>query len=416
MREIFITVKLVMKNLRANPGITFLTLFGVVIGITAVIVISSSGQGVKGYVINQVNSFGTDLIQVETKVPATKHISHQNALGQAMGIQITTLKLKDAEEIKKLPNVKNVYGANIGQEITSYQDSNKKVMLFGAGADVIKVDVNLKLSTGRFYDESEDNSLEQVAVIGSEIADVLFGEDNPLGKNIKIKDKNFRVIGVLEKRGTVSFFNFDELVYIPVKTLQKKILGVDYIKMISVQVKDMNQVEATQLEINDLMRKQHDIKDPNKDDFSVISIQEAQDMINDVFKTVNLLLMFLTSISLIVGGVGIMNVMYVAVVERTYEIGLRKAVVAKAKDILRQFLLEAIFITLAGGIIGILLGFSMSFLLSYIFTVLGYELQFMITGQALLLAGGFSITVGLIFGYYPARVAARLSQIGRAHV
>jgi putative ABC transport system permease protein len=165
------------------------------------------------------------------------------------------------------------------------------------------------------------------------------------------------------------------------------------------------------LDIEDAMRREHDITDPNKDDFSVTSMKEAQDMIGKVFSTINILLLAITSISLVVGGVGIMNIMYVAVVERTFEIGLRKAVGAKSGDILKQFLFEAIFITLMGGITGIILGFVFSFLLSYIFSQLGFGIQFPITLQSIILATGFSATVGIIFGYYPARKASRLTPM-----
>jgi len=411
MHEFIVSVKLAFKNLHSNIGRTVLTLIGVVIGITSVIVITSSGQGVKSFVLGQIGSFGTDVIQVEVKVPATKQTSSENAAGQAEGITVTTLKIKDAEEIGKLPEVEAYYAGTIGQELVSYQNVNKRIMLFGAGAQAPKVDTNAKIQEGNFYTEGDDRSLAQVAVIGSGVKDSLFGEEDALGKNIKIKDQNYKVIGVLEERGAMAFFSFDDMIYVPVQTLQKKILGVDYVRMISVKAKDEKMVDVMVEDIKDVMKRQHDITDPDKEDFAVSSVKELQDTISKVFGTINIMLLALTSISLIVSGVGIMNVMYVAVVERTFEIGLRKAVGAKSADILKQFLFEAIFITFAGGIVGIILGFLFSYLLSYIFSVLGFDLQFSITLQSLFLAVGFSMAVGIIFGFYPAHKASQLNPM-----
>ncbi len=411
LTELIISIKLAINNLRANLGRTVLTLVGVVIGVLAVILVSALGQGVKEYILKQVNSFGTDLIQVEVKVPATKQTSTSNAVGQATGIQITTLTLSDADALGKLPNIKSYYAASIDQELVSYQNFNKQVMLFGAGSQLPEVDANFGLKEGSFYFEADDRGLAQVAVIGSDISDAFFGGVDPIGKEIKIKDQKYRVIGVLAKRGTVGFFNFDEIIYIPVRTLQKKILGVNYVRMIGLRVSDQNAIDETTANIIFEMRKLHKITDPNKDDFGVMSIKDAQNTINSVFNTINILLLALTSISLLVGGVGIMNIMYVAVAERTFEIGLRKAVGAKAKNILRQFLWEAIFITFFGGIIGIMLGYLLLLILSYLSSSFGYPINLAISANAIFLAVGFSFLTGIVFGYYPARVASKLSPM-----
>lgn len=410
-KDLLLSIELASRNLRSNKGRTILTLVGIVIGITSVIVIMSSGQGVKGFILGQIEGFGTDVIQIETKVPNTGKNSSANAGGQAQGIQITTLRVEDADSIAKMGNVQAVNPGTIGQEIVSYQNVNKRAMIYGNGSDAPRVDGNLKMSEGTFYTDAEDRSLAQVIVIGSEIRDSLFGKEEALGKSVKIKGQSYRVIGVIEKRGTVAFFNYDTLVYMPTRTVLKKILGVDYIRFITVKVRDASRLEESILDLTDRLRDRHDITDPNKDDFSVTSIKEAQDTINKVFGTINILLLALTSISLIVGGVGIMNVMYVAVTERTFEIGLRKAVGAKSTDILKQFLFEAIFITFLGGAVGIVLGFLFSALLSYVFRTLGYNLQFVTTWQSLLLATGFSVGVGILFGYYPARKASQLSPM-----
>ena len=194
MHEFILSIKMAFKNLRTNIGRTILTLVGIVIGITSVIVIMSSGQGVKGYVLGQVSSFGNDTIQIEVKVPATGKTSTQNAIGQAQGIQITTLKQSDADAIAKLPNIAGMYTANFTQEIASYQGTKKRTLLFGTSAGVLGADPGVKIREGDFFSESDDRSLAQVAVIGPDIAQTFFGNDNALGKEIKIHNQNFKII------------------------------------------------------------------------------------------------------------------------------------------------------------------------------------------------------------------------------
>lgn len=409
--ELKLSIKLALHNLRTNVGRTVLTLVGIVIGITSVILIMSSGQGVKSFILDLLGTFGNDTIQVEVKVPAAGKTSAQNAFGQAMGIQITTLKQSDADAIAKLPNIDALYTANFTQEITSYQDTKKRALLFGTSADAPWVDPGVKIEEGNFFSTGDDRGLAQVVVIGPDIKQIFFGDGEAIGKEIKIRNQNYKVVGVLAKRGTFGIINYDELIYLPVLTLDKKILGIDYLRNILIKVKDENQLDATVADITDTMRREHNITDPGKDDFSVTSLKEVQNIIGTVFNTINILLLALTSISLIVGGVGIMNVMYVAVVERTFEIGLRKAVGAKSRDILKQFLLEAIFVTLLGGIVGIILGFLLTLLLAYIFTTLGFAIKFPVTSQSLVIAVGFSMAVGILFGYYPARKASQLTPM-----
>jgi ABC-type antimicrobial peptide transport system permease subunit len=361
--------------------------------------------------MGQFDSYGNDLIQVETKVPATSSTSVANGMGQAMGIQITTLKISDGEEIGKLPNIYGYAAGTMGQEIASYKNKNKRAMLFGNGANYPLIDTGIKVAEGTFYTENEDNSLAQVVIIGQDIKDTLFENEDAVGKDIKIKGMNFKVIGVLQKRGTVAFFNYDELIYIPVQTLQKKILGINYVRYISIKVKDVNKIDETAADVKDLLKRLHRTPKVEQEDFSVMTMQEAQQIMDNVFSTITILLLALTSISLIVGGVGIMNIMYVAVVERTFEIGLRKAVGAKSKDILRQFLFEAVIITCLGGIAGIILGFILNLAFSYIFSVLGFALKLSLTPNSVLLGVGFSAATGIIFGYYPAWKASKLSPI-----
>ncbi|MFH0856628.1 MAG: ABC transporter permease [bacterium] len=390
---------------------SFLTILAVAVGIGIVIIVLSSGAGMEKFISNQLDSFGTDLIEVEVKVPSTKQASVANAAGQAMGITITTLKSDDMDAVMKLPNIKNGYSMVMGQDLVNYQNESKKVMLMGVSPQASIVDKATKLAEGDFITEEDDKGLAQAAVLGFKVKEKLFGDDDAIGKYIKIKRKNFRVSGVLEKRGAMMGMDFDNLIYVPLKTLQKKILGIEHVSAIFMQVADMDLVNATKEDIEILLRERHNISDPTKDDFAVMSMLEAKEMMDKVFGGITLLLLALAAISLVVGGVGIMNIMYVSVVERTYEIGLRKALGAKNNDIMRQFLFEALLLTLTGGIVGILGGLSLTFLVSVIAKMKNFDLPFVISFNSLLVGVGFSGLMGLFFGIYPAKKAATLDPI-----
>jgi putative ABC transport system permease protein len=407
----FQPLRFALKTVVTHKTRTALALLGVVIGVFAVVVVMTLGDGVKGFILGQVESFGTDLIQVEVKIPSTGTMSSENATGRVQGTQITTLTVKDGEAMRKVPNVKAVYAGSIGQERATYGSIGKRIFLFGAGADVIRVDENIKLSQGRFFTADEDASLARVAVLGSETKNTFFGENEAVGEFITLKGEKYRVIGVLAPRGAVAFLNFDTFTYVPIQTLGKKILGVEYVQMISVKLVDSALEAETVADIVALLRKRHDIGNPDKDDFSVTSTKEAQKTLSTVLGSLTILLLALTSISLIVGGVGIMNVMYVSVSERTSEIGLRKAVGATSGGILRQFLFEALIITLLGGLIGIGLGVLLSFGLSLLFSYLGFTLALRFSFSSFILGAGFSMAVGLIFGIAPAYRASKLSPM-----
>lgn len=409
--ELILAIKLAVKNLRSNVGRTVLSLLGIVIGVAAVIVVLSLGAGLRNFVIGQVESFGTDIFNVEVKVPKTEHTSSQNAGAMVGGTQITTLKIEDAEEIAKLSNVRAWYGGIMSQQLTSYRDKNKQAILMGLTAGVVDADEKTEVESGRMYTEEEDKSLEQLAVLGSDVKESFFGQEEAVGRTIKIKGQSYKVVGVLKKRGMTGFFNFDNTIYIPMRTLQKKIMGIDYIQFAIFRMKDTAKAELTVLEATDIMRDQHDIEDPDDDDFAITSIVQAKEIVGKVLSVINILLLSLTSISLLVGGVGIMNVMYVAVAERTYEIGLRKSLGAKNSDILKQFLFEAIFLTIIGGFLGVAIGFVISQVAGYFAERVGFFVQFQITLFSILLSAGFSAGVGILFGFWPARRASKLTPM-----
>ncbi len=411
MKKTLQSLRFALRTVGSHKTRTALALLGVMIGVFSVVVVMALGSGVKNFVLGQVESFGTDLIQVEVKVPNTSTFSNDNASSRAQGTQITTLLLEDKDEIKKLPNILSAYGGTIGQERATAGSIGKRILLFGASYEVAFVDQKATLAEGRFYTEEEDTSQARVVVLGSGVKETFFGSGEAVGESITMKGEKYRVVGVLESRGAAGFFDLDSLAYVPAKTLQKKILGVDYVQMISVRMKDISREEETVADIVGLLRKRHDITNPDKDDFSVTSTKQAQETLGDVLGSLTILLLALTSIALVVGGVGIMNVMYVSVTERTSEIGLRKALGATSQDILTQFLFEALIITLLGGLIGIVLGVGASLGLSAIFEALGFAFQLQFTWAALLLGALFSLVVGIIFGLAPAYRAAQLSPM-----
>ena len=411
MFELLLSVKFAVKSLTDNLGRTLLTLSGIIIGTLAVLSVLSLGDALQGFVLAQMSSFGNDIIQVEVKVPTTQKNSTANAQGLAQGIQITTLTLKDGVAIGRLPNVKAWYGASIGQELATYQDTAKRVMIFGAGPDATIVDQGAKIAEGSFYAESDDTAAAQVVVLGSSVRETFFGTGQAVGQMIKLKNQNYRVVGVLEKRGSTGFVSFDDFVYVPIQTLQKKILGVDYVTMLQIKVADESKSDSTALDIEDLLRGRHAIKDAKDDDFAVTTMKEARATLDTVFGALRILLLALASISLAVSGVGIMNVMFVAVTERTTEIGLRKAVGARNKDILRQFLAESVGVALSGGIVGTLLGIGLIWLAYWGAGVAGLAVTFAIGWNNIALALGFSLVAGLLFGVYPAWKASQITPI-----
>lgn len=403
-------IKSAFNSLRKNKIRSLLTVLGISVGIVAVVVVMSAGNSLRGFVSGQLEIFGPNLIQVEVKVPTAKKNSMANAIGLATGITITTLTMEDAEAISRLRNVEAVSPELTGQELISYQNQIKKVMLWGAGEDFLKIH-RMDMEEGRIFSKEENDSLSKVVVLGAKVKEKLFGDSDPIGKNIKLHRSNYKVIGVLARQGAAGFMDMDSIVYLPVKTLQKRILGIDHILFMSLAVNDTQKADDVADEITQLLRRRHNISDPNKDDFSVTTMAEAQEMINTIFNGLTILLLALVAISLLVGGVGIMNIMYVTVSERTYEIGLRKAVGATNNDIFLQFLFESLAMTIAAGLLGVIIGLSLVFLVSFLASLQGWDFSFNLSVWGILISLIFSLTVGLIFGLTPARRASLLDPV-----
>ncbi len=406
-----------IRGIKSNPSRTLLTTLGIMIGIGTVILVLSAGEGFKSYINAQVEAYGTNTVIVQTSIPAsTKARSSSGATSKeaknsaSNAVPITTLKIRDVEDIKNIPNVKNAYGASVGQQIVTYKGISKTSFIFGASAARFDIDKGV-IAKGRGYNTQEDKSLAQVAVLGSKIATDLFGDSDPLGELVRIGNNNFKIIGVYESKGGFGPMNEDEQVFIPVTTLQKKIQGIDYLIYSVVELIDNNKADATSLDIADVLRHNHYINDPAKDDFKVQTQKESLSTFDTILKAVTFLLIAIASISLIVGGVGVMNIMYVVVTERIGEIGLKKALGARAKDILYEFLIEAVLLTIIGGVIGIIGGSFFSFLIAKYAQSTGLAWKFVVPLWGVIVSVSVSMIIGVVFGVFPAQNAARLDPI-----
>lgn len=406
----FTSLTIAISALKRNKTRTALTVLGIIIGIASVITVMTAGEGLKQFVVGQVSAFGTDYIEVEIKIPAAGKNSTANAGALAQGITITTLTLDDAGALRKISNIKNNYSGTMGQQLVAYQGENKQASLFGTSPSFIDIDTGT-VQDGRFYSQDEDNGLASVVVLGDGVKKDLFGDQPAVNELIRIGQQKFRVIGVMAPKGSAGFLNMDDFIFMPIQTLQKKVMGIDHITFIFNQVYDTTRSEETADEIRSVLRTRHDITDPDKEDFSVTTMAEALDTLDTIFGAISLLLLAVAGISLVVGGVGIMNIMYVSVAERTYEIGLRKAVGATRQTILLQFLWEAIIVTLFGAFIGIILGLSQAWLISVGAQLAGFNLPFVFVPGAIVMACGVAISIGLFFGIFPARQAARLDPV-----
>jgi len=397
-----------LKALLANKVRTLLTTLGIMIGIATVILVLSAGAGFRQLINDQIATFGTNTLYVQTKVPSSsKNVAASDDPGS--GVVITTLTQRDLDSVKRLPNVVNSYGIVLGQAVANYRNNQKSAVYLGASAARFEIDQSA-LQAGRFYTTAEDNSAAQVVILGNKIAQTLFKQDEPIGKLVRIGSLNFSVIGVYEPSGGLGGGN-DDYLFMPLNTAQKKMLGINYLVQAVVQIQDLNLSDLTAADISQAIRRNHGINDPAKDDFKVTTQAQILDIFNTIFGGITLLLIAIAAISLIVGGVGIMNIMYVVVTERTAEIGLRKALGAKNFNILQEFLIEAVLVTLLGGFIGILFGAFLSWLVTLVAVSSGLAWSFVLPWYAVAIGFGVSAAIGISFGVLPALNAAKLDPI-----
>lgn len=404
IRHVF---KTSLSGLKANKSRSFLTILGIVIGITAIILVMAIGEGAQNLILGQLQGMGSKTIVV---VPG-KQPSGPSDVGQIFS---DSLKQKDLDLLQRkenVPTLGQIMPVVFGGDTASYGAETYRPTVFGA-TPLISTIFNIYTEQGRFFNDDDVKGLADVAVIGSEVKKQLFGESDVLGQKIRIKGVNFTVIGVLPSKGQVSFFDFDKMVVVPYTTAQQYLFGIKYFHRFIIQADSDSSIERTVSDVRNTLRNSHNITDPDKDDFFVETQKDIAASLGIITTVITMLLTSVAAISLVVGGIGIMNIMLVSVTERTKEIGLRKALGATQKDILMQFLLEAVLLTGIGGIVGIALGAGLSFIVSFVLTKsLAIDWAFAFPVNGALLGLGVSATIGLIFGLYPARLAARKSPI-----
>jgi len=378
-------------------------MLGIIIGVMAVVLVMSVGAGAQSLIVDQVRGRGTDLIAVLAGAS-----EEDGPPAQAMGIVITTLTEDDMEALLDKGNVthiKNAAGYVGGNDVLRWQSNERSVTFTGTTASYADIE-KIEMASGRFFDETEGKQGDHVMVLGSDIADEIFEGQDPVGEFVKLKGKNFKVIGVREAVGGSLFEDVDKSVIIPLPVAQRELLGVKHLSFIRLKVDDERYLRDTVEEVKQVMIERH-----GEEDFSVRNIADAVAILETITGALKFFLVAVAGISLFVGGVGIMNIMLISVKEKTREIGLRKSVGAKEVDILQQFLVESVVLTLVGGGIGTIIGLLISLGVALGVQAAGFEYQFIVSAYSVIVALGVAGAIGLVFGIVPARKAARLDPI-----
>lgn len=387
--------QLAFDALVANKMRTLLTMLGVIIGVMSVILLVSMGQGVKADVTGQISGLGSNLLFV---MPGRFDLSAGDSGSGGNGIPTYKLRPDDVDLISKRANLSaGALGVVEAPTRITYKNRNRRIIVVCTNETYPEV-MSRPLEEGRFYTKSQLDASRRVAVIGKTTANALFGTISPIGKQVKIGDQKFVIVGVMSAKGMMMGQDFDDGVWVPI-TLSNSIVSHDRISEIVVKASDADRIDETKKEVEDILLKKH-----TRDDFTVFTQGETLSLLKNILNIMTLMLAGIASISLLVGGIGIMNIMLVSVTERTREIGIRKAVGARTSDIMVQFIIEAVLLSAFGGLIGILLGIGLAL-------ILNNWLPAQISAWSVSLAFFFSAGVGVFFGVYPAWKAARLDPI-----
>jgi putative ABC transport system permease protein len=395
-------LRIALVAIRRNAVRSALTMLGVIIGVASVIAMIALGSGARAAIDDQIQQQGTNVIYVSA-----------GSFGRGPGVarggagSTSTLTLEDAQTIARdIPLIARMSPMVRGRAQVVAGNQNWNTSVEGGTEDYIVIR-NWPIASGDDFTARDVLVAEKVALLGPTVAKTLFPDSDPVGQIIRVKNLPFRVVGVLTSKGQNQWGqDQDDLIIAPYTTVQKKLLGITYIQQVVLSATSSENVEPAAVEITKLMRQRHKIQDPTDDDFTVRTVAEMAATRTEMANTMTMLLMSVASVSLLVGGIGIMNIMLVSVTERTREIGLRMAVGARTRDILRQFLAEAVSLSIVGGAVGVLLGMSVSRLLT---TGLGWPT--VITPTSIIVAFAFAGAVGVFFGFYPARKAAELDPI-----
>ncbi len=394
------SVQIAVTALLGNKLRSILTMLGIIIGVGAVIAMISIGMGVKQNVTNSIASLGSNMLIV---MPGS---TNKGGVRSAAGSS-QKLKYEDAEAIKKkIKNIDYVSPTVNGSYQIVNGHENWNSLVYGVTPEYLKIR-DLTIGTGSFITQNDLNSRNRVAVIGTTVATNLFESENPVGKNIRINNQPYKVIGVIESKGQSSMGqDQDDVVIIPLTTAQERLMGITYIRSINIQVSSADKIESVQGQVETLLRQRHHIVGDKEDDFTVRNLTSLMETMTSTTTMLTLFLGSIAAISLLVGGIGIMNIMMVSVTERTREIGIRKALGATFKNIMMQFLIESVVIGVIGGLLGVAVGVGIALAIAK--TGL---FQTVITAAPILISFSFSVGIGLFFGIYPARKAARLDPI-----
>jgi putative ABC transport system permease protein len=389
--------------LLSNKIRTGLTMLGIIIGIGSVIAMVSIGQGAQASIESSIQSIGSNLIMITPG--SQQNIGGYSTMGQRGAAK--TLLSDDAEAIKKeIAGIQSMATELSGRYQITAKGTNTNTSVTGTTPSYAEVR-NVQVAEGGFISDQHISNKSKVAVIGPTTATDLFGEGaSVIGQNVRINGMQFKIIGITAEKGGSGFSNSDDVIYIPFSTARQYLFGGDYVTSIDIKAENADTMTQIQEDITSLLFKRHSLKEDDTADFSIMNQNDIVETASSITSTFTILLGAIAGISLLVGGIGIMNMMLTTVTERTREIGLRKAIGAKKKDINKQFLTEAIMITIVGGILGIILGAGVSIIIN--FTGL---LTTKISFNSILLAFGVSATIGIAFGYYPARKAAAMNPI-----
>ncbi len=409
MKNLGTQIYYAFRNLRARKARSLMTMLGIIIGVSGVIIIVSLGAGAQSLVLGQITKLGSNMIGI---LPGKSDESGPPAA--VFGVQITTLNLRDVQAMSnkaRVPNAVAIAPFANGSGTVTYGNKSVDTSFTGTTADFPVVQ-NVPLAYGTFFDQSEGATGANVTVLGWDVYEQLFPNgENPLGKVVKIKQVPLRIVGVMSKQGTVAFQNQDDQIVIPLAIAQKQLLGINHLQFVRVKVDTTEHVKPTIEDIKTVLREEHKIRNESDDDFSVRDLADAVKILTNITNGLQLFLALMAGISLIVGGIGIMNIMLVTVSERTREIGLRKAIGATPQAIRNQFLIEAILLTSIGGLAGILAGGAVSYAIALGARYAGYDWAFIISPVAIMLALGVSVLTGVTFGLYPAIKASKLDPI-----
>ena len=405
------TLEETMTALSANKVRSGLTVLGIVIGISSVIALIAVGQGASSGIQSSIQSLGSNLLEV---TPGAQRTAGGFGVSSGRG-SATTLIQADADAISSsVQNVAALATEVSAREQVTAKGTNTNTTVDGVTSDYAQIR-NVQIDQGSFITDAQNQSLAKVAVLGPTAASDLFGTDTTqpdglpagiIGQNIVIKGMQFSVIGITVTKGGSGIGNQDSTIYIPAVSAQRFLTGNNAVTTIDIEAATADAMTQVQNDVTDLLLQRHNISDPTKADFSVLNQNDLLSTVSSVSQTLTILLAAIAGISLLVGGIGIMNMMLTTVTERTREIGLRKAIGAKKADISRQFLVEAVVLTLIGGIIGVALGLGIAFAVNWLGII-----TTTISWSSVLLAFGVSAGIGIVFGWYPARRAASLNPI-----